>query len=650
MCYNRFCHIQRHQWITEDLLNPAEWFALTSPARREKVEVTKSDMFMAVSSVHFRWGLGGFGRGMSALFRPLKARSRTSPSVRYSGRTVGIKSDPSAGRLLLRGGSGKSPATAGVQDVHVYARPGGKVDKGKRRAVENDAPQPSSPGAVSNESSSPELDAVRRQRSEMGMLGHELEQRRAESSTSAADKHQLVTPVNPTPKLEDIMSIVTWRPTKYPTPTTSLTPLLANVHADGTSTFRSPTPRSRKALGDVGVPVGGGPARTVSTLEGALRPMEDLLGIYGPEGELTPLATAAALNNFKRASSWGQGDEAMDDMGMGMGIGRVGGDAGGDVVSVTSVGGELNQTVKLMGAGGVESLGSPVTVSPVSPVSPGLSASMSGSGSAGAGMNGDGAGGDGTRWDELEEGIRKWKDYRRKHHHRNASSSTLPWVESLDDVTFGVNAGDVDDNSPPSSDGRGVVGMGENGRRGQRRGQESRGELTMEWMDDNYSTPGGYYGSSMGPATQFWRHGPGGGSDRGRVWSDSSIMTRSGGSSGEGRGPVAGLSRVGASRNREREVVKRREGPLDKFLSGEDSDSDEDDYLGRRGSSDEGSDDYGEGKVRRYTIEDEGPEEEGECEECEDGVECESESEDEDEHLQPIIIKSKSKGKMPVRH
>ncbi|KAF9446158.1 kinase-like protein [Macrolepiota fuliginosa MF-IS2] len=659
--------VKRHQWITEDLLNPKEWSSLTSPARRDKVEVTKSDMFMAVSSVHFRWGFGGFGRGMSALFKPLKARSRTSPRVRYS-RNVGVKSDPTAGRLLFQGGSAKGRAAAGVvHDVHAYGRPdGGKVDKGKRRAIEPDVSQPSSPGAASTTSSSPALDAIRRQHSEMGFLGHELEQRRVESSGSgsgsaaaAADggTHQDGTPVDPAPKLEDIMSIVTWRPTKYPTPTTSLTPLLANIHA--TSTFRTP-PRPRKTL-VVGDPITGGPARTVSTLEGGLRPAEDMLGIYGPDGGMVPYPTALALNNFKRASSWGQGDEIP------IGGGTHG---GGDVVSVTSVGVELNETVKLMGAGGVESLGSPV--SPASPGgSVGLSMSVSagsgsgresggwrvtasGSGSAGAEVNGNGNGnGNGVRWDELGEGIRKWRDYRKKHHQRNASSSTLPWVESLDDLTFdgtnnfdGTNGGAPLAPTTPAPKGNGISPS--KGARRQVQTQESRGELTIEWMDDNYSTPGGYYGTSMGPATQFWRHGPGGGTSASgsnrAPWSGSPTMTRSESmSSCSVEGPVAGSSRG-------MEVVRRRDVSLDKFLSGEsDEDEDEDEVEERvflkNGSSNEGSD-YGEVKRRYVHYDDDEDEEEEEDERL---VESESDD-DEDEHAQQITIKSKLKGKLFGRH
>lgn len=652
-------------WITQDLLNPNEWCALTSPARGERVEVTKSDMFMAVSSVHFRWGLGGFGKGMSALFRPLKARSQTSPTLQASGssrttQSVGAKPDPHAGGRLVHG---KTPAVAGVQGVHVYTRSVGKVDKGKGRAVEPVASQSIGPSTMS---SSVAVDAIRRQRSEMGILGHE--RRHGESSTavppSQQQQHQTSAPA---PRLEDIMSIVTWRPTKYPTPTTSLTPLLANVHADGKSTFRSSTKtssRSRNPLPSSHIRAAissgmGGPMRTVSTLEGVLRPPGDLLGIYGPEGELTE-PTAATLNHFKRASSWGQGDEALID-GVGMGV-------GGDIVSVTSVGAELNETVKLVGAGGVETHGSPV--SPLSPSSPeesiglwrggrSVSAGSAGegplggrsrgastpggiTGSAGGSAGGSGSGGAnpnaGTNWEELERGIKNWRDYRKKHHHqRNASSSTLPWVESLEDVTF---TGETNLNGKGSTSDSGVGwerNRDENkDGHGRKQGSlQSKGELTIEWIDDNYSTPGGYYGCSMGPATQFWRHGRG-------AWNGSSATSPS--SSEDEDRPMTGPSRV--ARSSHKEVMRPRDVSLDKLWGREGSASDTDEG----GAHGEGGSDYGSVGVEKRSSGE--PEAVGVCEgdemsESED--ECDSEDEDEDDgddHVQPILFKSR--GKTPV--
>lgn len=585
---------------------------------------------MAVSSVPFRWGLSGFGRGMSALFKPLKARSRATPAgVHYSPRSVAFKNDSRAGGLFPCDGNRKSVAIAGVQDVHVYGRSDcdGSVDKGKGKVVDREASQPSSPGGLTTTSSSPALEAIRRQRSQMGILGHEQRELDRYGDSTLVEAYPSGTPIDPAPRLEDIMSIVTWRPTKYPTPTTSLRPLLANIHADGTSTFHSP-PRSKKPHANVSVitPMIDAPARTVSTLESELRPGEDLLGLYGSDGELGPNTTAAVLNKFKRASSWGEGDEVV--------MGRISMGAGMDMVSVTSIGGELDDTVKLMGAGGVESLGSPV--SPVSPNSPVGSAgggqmSASGSGSAGEGIfgsvgvgenggwqfcgsggaSGSGSCGDGSGmpgWDQFGEGIRKWRSYRKKHHHRNASSSTLPWVDSLDDLTFGVNGG-LNANDKP--DGEGSLERSA-------RQAESRGELTIEWMDDNYSTPGGYYGSSMGPATQFWRHGRG-------AWCGRSVSS----SGDEEDSPTAGPSKNG---QKEREVVRRKGGPLDKFLSGEDSDLEDDG---------EGSE-YGISGVRiRFNDEGEGPPEEGGREEDEDESESESESEDEDDRAQQITIKSK---------
>ena len=607
------------------LLHPSEWAKLTSPDRKAKVEVTKSDMFLAVSSVHFRWGLR---RGMSALFKPLKARSRMTPATDYSAMGTSNKSDPYLGRLPPNGGSNKSPATSRVQDVHVYtqSRTLGKekVDKGKGKAVFRNSSQPSSLGGLSAASSSPALDAIRRQRSQMGILGHEQQLEKQLSNSPSGS-----TPVDPAPKLEDIMSIATWRPTKYPTPTTSLTPLLANINADGTSTFRSlRSLRSRKPDPNISVvaPVSGVPPRTVSTLEGGLWPAEDMVGIYGPEGGLVPDAPAAALTNFKRASSWGQGDE------MALAIG-----AATDIVSVTSANAELDDTVKLVGAGGVERLGSPV--SPITPVSagdnvgPGRVRSDGRSGSVGEGTA------DGRRsvcakssvserscgsgvvmqWEQPGEGIVKWRDHRKNRHH-DASSSTLPWVDSLDDIVLGISGL----NSAAQTGSKEKSGDQEHSQ------TESRGELTMEWMDDNYRTPGGYYGASMGPATQFWRHGRG-------AWSESSTMTKSATSSGDRDSALDHDGTSAARYQKEVKVVRRRQGPLDKFLSGGGSDSDE----GSSGEGDESS--YGSSAVKRFGDDDQEQPGEQPGEHCGEDNVNESETDDEDEHVQQITIKFKGK-------
>jgi [calcium/calmodulin-dependent protein kinase] kinase len=405
-----------------------------------------------------------------------------------------------------------------------------------------------------------------------------------ESSVSASS-HTVGTTVDPAPKLEDILSIVTWRPSKYPTPTTSLRPLLANIHADGTSTFRSP-PRSKRPHANVSIitPITEAPARTVSTLERELNPPGGLLGMYGSDVQLGAHVNARVLNKFKRASSWGQGDD-VSDMG---------------AASVMSVGGELNDTVKLLGAGGVESLGSPN-----SPITPASQNSQGGSLSGGRATSGSGSAGDVIGWDQLGEGIRRWRSARRKH--RVGSSSTLPWVESFEDMSLGVT-------DPTRRE--------EVNRERRSRQAQSRGELTMDWMDDNYSTPGGYYGTSMGPATQFWRHGRGG-------WHGQSVSS----SGEEDDGPIIGPSRIG---EQEREVVRRREDSLGKFLGQRNPDSEDGDDDGE-GSGYESSSlrvGYKE-EERRDRESEEGHEEE------ERRDDDESESDSEDEHAQQITIKSR---------
>lgn len=613
--------IQSYRWITADLLNPHEWAKLTSPDRKEKVEVTKSDMFLAVSSVHFRWGLR---RGMSALFKPLKVRSRMTPTADYPPMGINSKSDLQLGRLLPNVGSNKSPAISGVQDVHVYVQPralGETVDKGKGKAVVRNSSQPSSLAGLSATSSSPALDAIRRQRSQMGILGHEQQQLEQSSDSPSGS-----TPVDPVPRLEDIMSITTWRPTKYPTPTTSLTPLLANIYADGTSTFRSlRSPRSRKPDPNINVvaPVPRVLPRTVSTLEGGFRPAEDMLGIYGPEGGLISDAPVAALTNFKRASSWGQGDEVA------MAI------SSADIASVTSVNAEVNDMVRLVGAGGIERLGNPVgptiSASAGDSIGPSHATSNDRRGSAGEGTAGGGrtvcakssvsasegscSSGVMRQWEPLDEGITKWRDQKRRHHHRDASSSTLPWVDSLDDVAFGDSG--VDGDVQTSDKGKS---------RDQKHSQtESRGELTMEWMDVNYRTPGGYYGASMGPATQFWRHGRG-------TLSGSSTMTKSVTSSQDN---VLDHNDPSAARyQKEVKVVRRREGPLDKFLSGGDSDSDTDEGL---------SDEDGESTCESRESKRFGNDSQEQYEEhCDEDHANETDDEDDGEHVQQITMKSKN--------
>jgi len=344
-----------------------------------------------------------------------------------------------------------------------------------------------------------------------------------------------------------------------------------------------------------------------------------MLGIYGPEGGLISDAPVAALTNFKRASSWGQGDEVV------MAI------SSADIASVTSVNAEVNDTVRLVGAGGIESnpVGPTTSVSAGDSMGPGHARSNDRGGSAGEATAGGGrsvcvkssvsegscSSGVMGQWELLNEGITKWRDQRRKHHHRDASSSTLPWVDSLDNVAFGDSG--VDGDAQTSDKGK---------LRDQKHSQtESRGELTMEWMDDNYRTPGGYYGASMGPAMQFWRHGRG-------TLSGSSTMTKSVTSS---RDNVLDPDDTSAARHQKKvKVVGRREGPLDKFLSGEDSDSDTDE-----GSSDEDDESTYESRYSKRFGNDSQEQHE---EHCDEDHANETDDEDDGEHVQQITMKSKN--------
>lgn len=518
----------------------------------------------------------------------------TSASMHFSTRAAAAQAPNLTQAKLLP--NRKSVAISGIQDVHVYAKSeyNEQTDKGKGKAVEQPSPTPSSPG-LSTSSSGPALDAIRRQHSQMGILGHEQREldRLGESSVSPSS-HAVGTTADPAPKLEDILSIVTWRPSKYPTPTTSLRPLLANIHADGTSTFRSP-PRSKRPHANVSIitPITQAPARTVSTLERELRPTGDLLGIYGSDVELGAHLKPRVLNKFKRASSLGQVDNVSD-------IGAS---------SVMSMGGELNETVKLLGAGGVESLGSPN-----SPITPASQNSQRGSLSGGRATSGSGSAGEVIGWDQVGEGIRRWRSARKKH--QVGSSSTLPWVESFEDMNLRVTDG--------------TRGQELNRERRSRQAQ-SRGELTMDWMDDNYSTPGGYYGTSMGPATQFWRHGKGG-------WRGQSVSS----SGEEDDGPLIGPSRMGGQ---EREVVRRREDSLGKFLGERKSDSEDVDDDGEGGGFESSSLRAGYrdvGRLDRGSEEGLGGEEEEDEEDQGDDDDDESESDSEDEHAPPITIKSRA--------
>jgi len=341
-----------------------------------------------------------------------------------------------------------------------------------------------------------------------------------------------------------------------------------------------------------------------------------MLGIYGPEGGLVSDAPVAALTNFKRASSWGQGDEVA------MAI------SSADIASVTSDNAEVNDMVRLVGAGGVERLGNPVgpttSVSAGDSVGPAHARSNDKSGSTGEGTadkgrsicakssEGSCSSGVVRQWEPLDEGITKWRDRRRKHYRRDASTSTLPWVDSLDDVAFGDSS--VDGDAQTSDKGK---------LRDQKHSRmESRGELTIEWMDVNYRTPGGYYGASMGPATQFWRHGRG-------TLSGSSTMTKSTTSS---RDNV--LDRDDTRYQKGVKVVRHREGPLDKLLSGGDSDSDTDEEF----SDEDGERTYESRKLKRY-----GTDYQEQYEEhCDEDHANETDDEDDGDHVQQITMKSKN--------
>ena len=374
--YHSVHNPQRHPWLLEGLDDPAHWISVTSP-KTSPIHVSVHETSDAMSAVHFRWRWGGrFVQQVSSLLRGVRPLTRQElhpgPGIQRQQlqyRQVGVNSVTEPRRL------GKSAATVQLQGpekaVPFPSTTDGKKDKGKAKATNQHSPKalkrPSSKSGSkslrsksierwpqglrgTNSISTSELQGSNpkaRRGSDTKIWTGEMEIAGSSRGASGSSASSPITPNAPNNPLNSrsgsgekrarfasiFQGISNWRPNKYAPASTSTT----RHHA----VVASPTEYVQLSSSRIVVP---GPAPNTRRSEEALRyygqsaSMGAGIGFSGP-----PMAfdaddpdAGALLTAARRASSWGQGDTELTEL-----------------VSVQSVGQDLNEQEMNVGAGGI---------------------------------------------------------------------------------------------------------------------------------------------------------------------------------------------------------------------------------------------------------------------------------------------------------
>ncbi|KAF8910538.1 kinase-like domain-containing protein [Gymnopilus junonius] len=308
--------VKKQPWILKGLAEPRNWLQITSPTAT-KIDVSVNETSDAMSVVLFRWRWGGkLARHVSSLFRrPGGPRlSEQPPPEDDSGAFPdAVVSDPQGqwNRFTTAqgpSGVGSSP-TIGLT----------KRDKGKAKA---EAPRtlkrPSSKGSKS-------LRAKSIDREQGALQGSALKARRG-SESKIVDRSTSGTSSPPAKQGEKktrfagFFQISNWRPTKFSSAQAPSSSQYAQSHTTGT-------------MGGIGVGMlGGAPGASSQTPN--TRRSEEALRYYRLPADANESGNLTAA---RRASSWGQGDDKEFT----------------EIVSVQSVGQELNEHTMNVGAGGV---------------------------------------------------------------------------------------------------------------------------------------------------------------------------------------------------------------------------------------------------------------------------------------------------------
>ncbi|KAG5637956.1 hypothetical protein H0H81_002484 [Sphagnurus paluster] len=274
--------VKRNKWILRDIPEPDMWLQLTMP--RGRIDVSVDETSVAMSSVRFTWNWNVVSRRISSLFRRSRDHQQRSDDRDARGP---VKSDP---HVHLHGYE-----STRLQDT--YTAPTSKRDKGKRRA-----------GTVTTVRSSKSLRSKSTERWPVVAS--------ASRSTSA-----IVDP-NTTPRRGSITlltsgasvatssryhTISSARPGSSPTDTKPRA-RFANIFNFNSMTHWRPNKYSNSAGASPTDP--SGPSSHRAAAAPPSRRSEEALRKYRGGGAADMSLPNGPLTADRRASSWGQGDQA----------------------------------------------------------------------------------------------------------------------------------------------------------------------------------------------------------------------------------------------------------------------------------------------------------------------------------------------------
>ncbi|KAG6826378.1 hypothetical protein H0H92_016070 [Tricholoma furcatifolium] len=267
--------VKCYKWILRDIAEPDQWLKLTMP--KGKINVTEDETSDAMSTIHFQWNWNDVARRVSSLFRRSTRQPREikipSESEQDSARGP-VKSDPHV--RVRRHQSSRYPDTAYASTTH-------KVDKGKQRAGLH--PSLCEPEPVRSKSTEPWPIARKNgaSRSTSAITYTSKPRRGSGSLLSGADRKSSIISTSPAASEKPrtrFAFLKSWRPTRFSSQTTA----------------SSPTDISQRGL-----------ASSVPNPSSVTRRSEEVLRRYRTGAE-DPIDRA--LTADRRASSWGQGDQA----------------------------------------------------------------------------------------------------------------------------------------------------------------------------------------------------------------------------------------------------------------------------------------------------------------------------------------------------
>jgi len=403
---------QRHPWLVKGLNDPVQWISITSP-KASPIDVSVHETSDAMSVVHFRWRwTGRLVQQVSSLFRGVRPLTRQEvqpgPGAQRYPRQRQRREHRQLGTNSM--GAMSVPETSHSRKsaslVHLHAPdagvpfPGsahenrtsgssGKKDKGKAKANQNlqrhQTHTPRTLKRLQSKGGSKSLrsKSIERWSSRDALQGSNPKARRGsdtkiwtgESDSAGSSRvpsgSSSSSPVEKRARFASIFQgISSWRPNKY-APQVSTTSTNKQQHVIVASPTEYNGLQSSQArtfvVGSSSGIVMPNPTPNTRRSEEALRYYSASIGAgVGSTGP--PIAfedddaanAGALLTAARRASSWGQGDTELAEL-----------------VSVQSVGQDLNEQEMIVGAGGIAKEG--ISVPPVGALKSVVEASASAS-------------------------------------------------------------------------------------------------------------------------------------------------------------------------------------------------------------------------------------------------------------------------------